>query len=214
FAVKVLKEALCPEALALLREEVHKTRRLSHPNIVDVHSVNVDGTKLYVLMEYLEGKSLNALLDEEFGRGMPLSHAWPIIEDAGGALVFAHDHNVIHSDLKPANIFVTISGRTKLLDFGIARVSRRPLLHERSDLLALTPAYASCEMLEGREADPRDDVYSFALVIYEMLCGRRPFGELTAIEAREAGAQGSRLEGLSRGQKAALSEALALGRQA
>ncbi len=93
FAIKVLKEGVHPGALALLREEVHKTRKLSHPNIVDVHSVNADGTKLYVLMEYLEGKSLNALLDEEFGRGMPFSHAWPIIEDVGAALGYAHDHN-------------------------------------------------------------------------------------------------------------------------
>jgi len=77
-AVKVLKESFDPEARALLREEVRKTRKLSHPNIVDVHSVNVDGTRLYVLMEYLEGKSLNTLLDEEFGRGMSFSHAWPI----------------------------------------------------------------------------------------------------------------------------------------
>ena len=79
-------------------------------------------------MEYLEGKSLDALLDEEFGRGMPFSHAWPIIEDVGTALGNAHDHNIIHSDLKPANIFVTTAGRTKLLDFGIARVSLGPLL--------------------------------------------------------------------------------------
>jgi TolB-like protein/Flp pilus assembly protein TadD len=214
FAVKVLKEALHPEALALLREEVHKTRRLSHPNIVDVHSVNVDGTKLYVLMEYLEGKSLNGLLDEEFGRGMPLRHAWPIIEDAGAALGYAHDHNVIHNDLKPANVFVTTSGRTKLLDFGIARVSRGPLLHKPSGPLALTPVYASCEMLEGRESDPRDDVYSFACVIYEMLCGKRPFGELTALEARETGAHVPPLEVLSRGQNAALSRALAFDREA
>ena len=131
FAIKVLKEALHPEALALLREEVHKTRRLTHPNIVDVHSVNVDGTKLYVLMEYLEGKSLNGLLDEEFGRGMPLRHAWPIIEDAGAALGYAHDHNVIHNDLKPANVFVTTSGRTKLLDFGID-VYKRQLPRRRT----------------------------------------------------------------------------------
>ncbi|MFL6606275.1 MAG: protein kinase domain-containing protein [Steroidobacteraceae bacterium] len=213
FAVKVLKEALRQDALALLREEVHKTRRLSHPNIVDVHSVNVDGTKLYVLMEYLEGKSLQALLDEEFGRGMPLSHAWPIIKDAGAALGYAHDHNVIHSDLKPANIFVTTLGKTKLLDFGIARVSRGPLLHQRSGPLALTPAYASCEMLEGREADPRDDVYSFACVIYEMLCGKRPFGELRAAVARETGAHARPLEVLSRRQNAALSKALAFGRE-
>jgi TolB-like protein len=214
FAIKVLKEDLGPEALELLREEVRKTRKLSHPNVVDVHSVNVDGTKLYVLMEYLEGKSLDVLLAEEFGRGMPFSHAWPIIEDVGAALGNAHDHNIIHSDLKPANVFVTTSGRTKLLDFGIARISRGPLLHKRSGPLALTPAYASCEMLEGKEADTRDDIYSFACVIYEMLCGKRPFGELTALEVREAGAKPAPLGVLSRGQNAALAKALALDREA
>ena len=213
FAVKVLKEEPRPEALALLCEEVHKTRKLSHPNIVDVHSVNVDGQTLYVLMEYLEGKSLDKLLDEEFGRGMSFSHAWPIIEDVGAALGNAHDHNVIHSDLKPANLFVTTSGRTKLLDFGIARVSRGPLLHARTGPLALTPGYASCEMLEGKEADRRDDIYSFACVIYEMLCGDRPFGELTALEAREAGTKVPPLEGLSREQNAALARALAFDRE-
>jgi TolB-like protein/predicted Ser/Thr protein kinase len=214
FAIKVLKEELHPAALTLLREEVRKTRKLSHPNIVDVHSVNVDGQRLYVLMEYLEGKSLDALLDEEFGRGMPFSHAWPIIEDVGAALGNAHDHNVIHSDLKPANVFLTTSGRTKLLDFGIARVSRGPLLHARSGPRALTPGYASCELLQGKEADRRDDIYSFACVIYEMLCGERPFGDLTALEAREDAAQMPPLQGLSREQNAALAQALAFDREA
>jgi serine/threonine protein kinase len=213
FAIKVLKEALRPEALAQLREEVRKTRKLSHPNIVDVHSVNVDGQTLYVLMEFLEGKSLDQLLDEEFGRGMPFSHAWPIIEDVGAALRNAHDHNVIHSDLKPANVFLTSSGRTKLLDFGIARVSRGPLLQARSGTRALTPAYASCEMLEGKEADRRDDIYSFACVIYEMLCGERPFGDRTAREARDDRAQVMPLQGLSRVQNAALAQALSFGRE-
>jgi TolB-like protein/predicted Ser/Thr protein kinase len=214
FAIKVLKEEFQPENLTVLREEVRKTRKLSHPNIVDVHSVNVDGQSLYVLMEYLEGKSLDKLLDEEFGRGLSFSHAWPIIEDVGAALGNAHDHNVIHSDLKPANVFLTTSGRTKLLDFGIARVSRGPLLQARSGPRALTPAYASCELLEGKEADRRDDVYSFACVIYEMLCGERPFGELTAREAREDAAQMPPLEGLSREQNAVLAQALAFDREA
>jgi len=212
FAIKVLKDELRAEALAQLREEVRKTRKLSHPNIVDVHSVNVDGQTLYVLMEYLEGKSLEWLLNEEFGRGMAFSHAWPIIEDVGAALGNAHDHNVIHSDLKPANVFVTTSGRTKLLDFGIARVSRGPLLHAPAGLRALTPAYASCEMLEGKEADRRDDIYSFACVIYEMLCGERPFGDTTALEARQDAAQMPPLQALSREQNAALARALAFAR--
>jgi len=211
FAIKVLKEELHPANLTLLREEVRKTRRLSHPNIVDVHSVNVDGEHLYVLMEYLEGKSLDALLDEEFGRGMPFSR---VIEDVGAALGDAHDHNVIHGGLQPANVFLTTSGRTKLLDFGIARVSRGPLLHARSWPRAPTPAYASCEMLEGKEPDRRDDIYSFACVIYEMLCGDRPFGELSALEAREAGVRAAPLPGLSREQNAALAKALAFGRDA
>jgi serine/threonine-protein kinase len=214
FAVKVLKRKLHPEALALLREEVRKTRKLSHQNIVDLHSVNVDGQLLYVLMEYLEGRSLQALLDEEFGRGMPFSHALPIIEDVAAALGNAHDHSVIHSDLKPANVFVTSSGRTKLLDFGIARVSRGPLLQARAGPRALTLGYASCEMLEGQEADRRDDIYSFACVIYEMLCGERPFKELTALKAREAGARVLPLQGLSREQNAALAQALAFQREA
>jgi len=214
FAIKVLKEELHPEALALLREEVRKTRKLSHPNIVDVHSVNVEGRRLFVLMEYLEGKSLDMLLDEEFGRGMPFSHAWPIIKDVGAALGNAHDHSVIHSDLKPANVLLTTSGRTKLLDFGIARVTRGPLLHARSGTRALTPAYASCEMLEGREADRRDDIYSFACVIYEMLRGERPFGQLTALEARNASAPVPPLQGMSREQNAALRQALAFDREA
>jgi adenylate cyclase len=214
FAIKVLKVGLDPQALELLRDEVRKTRKLSHPNIVDVHSVNVDGRKLYVLMEYLEGKSLSELLEQEFGRGMAFSHAWPIIEDVGAALGYAHDHNVIHSDLKPANIFLTTAGRTKLLDFGIARVSRGAPPHKGSAPLALTPAYASCEMLAGKEANRRDDVYSFACVIYEMLSGERPFGDLSALEAREAGTRVPPLAALSRGQNAALAKALAFNREA
>jgi serine/threonine-protein kinase len=116
--------------------------------------------------------------------------------------------------LKPANVLLTTSGKTKLLDFGIARVSRGPLLHKRSGSRALTPAYASCEMLRGEEADRRDDIYSFACVIYEMLSGDRPFGELNALEARNVGTRVPPLVVLSQAQNEALAQALAFDRTA
>ena len=215
FAVKVLKPAIQrrPEALKLLREEVRKTRGLKHPNIVGVYSLNSDPSGAYMLMEFLEGKSLNALMDEEFGRGMPLMRAWPLINDIGAALAYAHDHNVIHSDLKPSNLFVTVSGKAMLLDFGIARA-----VHARSDrfdtgsLGALTPAYASSEMLTGNAPDQSDDVYSFACVIYEMLSGKHPFNSLGAIDAQRAGLHLAALPSLTHRQNHALARALAFER--
>ena len=215
FAIKVLKPEIRKHAgaLNLLREEVRKTRALRHPNIVGVYSLNSDPGGIYMLMEYLEGKSLNALVDEEFGRGMPPMRAWPLIHDVGSALAYAHDHNVIHSDLKPSNIFVTTSGKAKLLDFGIARAVR--VKADRFDpgvLGALTPAYASLEMLQGNAPDQSDDVYSFACVIYETLSGRHPFDRMSALDARGANLQPAPLAKLTRGHNKALANALAFSR--
>src|SRR5215470_18485805 len=167
FAIKVLNAALQghPELVKALREEVRKTRVLSHPNIVGAYTVNSDGDGDYMLMEYLEGKTLQRLLDEEFGRGIPFARAWPLITDICAALAYAHDHNVIHSDLKPSNVFVTTGGRAKLLDFGIARVARGPIRgFDPGAFGAMTESYASCEMLEGGEPDVRDDVYALGCV--------------------------------------------------
>ena len=216
FAIKVLKPEIRdqPEALALLREEVRKTRSLSHPNVVGVYSLNSDRASVYMLMEYLEGKTLDALIDEDFARGMPFDRAWPIIQDVGAALAFAHDRSVIHSDLKPSNIFVTTSGRAKLVDFGIARAARgRRRAIDPAALGALTPAYASCEMLEGQDPDNRDDIYALACVIYEMLSGKHPFGGRSAVEARDEKRTPAPLASLSRGQNAALAKALAYERE-
>ena len=190
FAIKVLTPEIRerPDALELLREEVHKTRTLAHQNIVGVYSLNVGRSDVFILMECLEGKTLQALLDEDFGRGMRFDRAWPIIEDLGAALAYAHDHSVIHGDLKPANVFVTTSGKAKLLDFGIARAARGSRRgKDAAPLGALTPAYASCEMLEQLAPDTRDDIYALGCLIYEMLSGRHPFSGRTAVEARDAG---------------------------
>jgi TolB-like protein/Flp pilus assembly protein TadD len=217
FAIKVLTPEIRerPDALELLREEVRKTRALAHPNIVGVYSLNVDRSDVFILMECLEGKTLQALLDEDFGRGMPFDRAWPIIADVGAALAYAHDHSVIHGDLKPANVFVTTSGKAKLLDFGIARAARGPRRAKDAAVLsALTPAYASCEMLEGVAPDPRDDIYAFACMIYEMLSGRHPFGGRNAVQARDAGEKPPPIISLSRRQNSALTQALSFDRAA
>jgi formylglycine-generating enzyme required for sulfatase activity len=215
FAVKVLKPEIrqYPESLALLREEVRKTRALQHPNIVGVYSLNSDHGEVYMLMEYLEGKTLTALIDEDFGRGMPLNRAWPLIQDICAALAYAHDHSVIHSDLKPANVFVTTSGKAKLLDFGIARAARgrRPVV-DLAAMGALTPAYASFEMLQGLDSDQRDDVYALGCVIYEMLSGKHPFDHRSAIQARDAGMRPAPLPALTRRQNLALAQALVFER--
>lgn len=215
FAIKVLNPEIRehPEALALLREEVRKTRALQHPNIVGVYSLNADHGSVYMLMEYLEGKTLDALIDEDFGRGMPLMRAWPLIKDIAAALAYAHDHSVIHSDLKPSNVFVTTSGKAKLLDFGIARaVHTHANRYDPSSLGALTPAYASCEMIEGLAPDQSDDVYAFACVVYEMLSAKHPFDRRSATEARDAGMRPAPLAALTHAQNEALVRALEFSR--
>jgi TonB family protein len=215
FAIKVLKSEIRdqPESWGFLREEVRKTRALHHPNIAGVYSLNSDSTGIYMLMEYLEGKTLNALIDEDFGRGMPLMRAWPLINDIGAALAYAHDHSVIHSDLKPSNVIVTTSAKAKLLDFGIARAVRGGAgRFDPSVLGALTPSYASCEMLEGRPPDQSDDVYAFGCVIYEMLSGKHPFDQLSALEACAKGLRPSPIASLTSSQNQALAHALAFER--
>jgi serine/threonine protein kinase len=215
FAIKVLKPEIrrYPEALDMLREEVRRTRALGHPNIVGVYSLNSDRSSVYMIMEYLEGKTLSSLIDEAFGRGMPFMRAWPLIDDMCAALAYAHDQSVIHSDIKSSNVFITTSGKAKLLDFGIARAARgRRQRANTAGLGALTPTYASCEMLEGQSPDARDDIYSLACVIYEMLSGKHPFSDHTAVEARDDKRNLVPIESLSRRQNEALAQALAFNR--
>jgi serine/threonine protein kinase len=215
-AIKVLKEDFRehPDALKALHEEVRKSRALSHQNIVAVYTFDRDAAVVFMTMEYLEGKSLNELIEEDFARGMPFAQAWPIIEGAGRALAYAHDRGVVHSDFKPSNVFVTAGGRPKVLDFGIARAMRhgRGRNFDAASLGALTEAYASCEMLDGQAADVRDDIYAYACVIYELLCGRHVFGGDSAAKAREDKLRMQPLPMLSKLQNRTLARALAFDR--
>ena len=211
FAVKILNPEFLrhPDAVRVFREEARKSLALRHPNIVGVYPLECEGEQYYLPMEYLEGKTIRELLDQDFARGVPLDQAWPIIKGAGAALAFAHDHGVIHSDLKPSNIFVTTGGRSRVFDFGIARALRDRRHFDTDSLGAITAAYASCEMLERRPPDFRDDVYAFACVVYELLTGNHPFAGRTSVEARAHRLMLAPVRGLTPAQNAVLRRGLA-----
>jgi serine/threonine protein kinase len=214
-AIKLLQPELReqPSLLNLLRESVRKVRALPHPHIASVYSVEADGPNDFVIMELLQGQTLKALLDHEYARGLPLTMARTLISDVCSALAYAHDHGVIHCDIKPSNIFVTPSGRAKLFDFDIARVVRGPVGYfDARTIEAFTGAYASVEIAEGGTPDPRDDVFSLACVIYEMLSGWHPYGGVGARGAREKGLTVKPLPSLPRRTNRALLQALSFSR--
>jgi serine/threonine protein kinase len=144
-------------------------------------------------------------------------YAWPIIRDIGAGLAHAHVRKVIHGDLKPQNILITNSGEVRILDFGTSsmRVRQRASVERpiKTDSTALTPAYASCELLDGQPADPRDDLYALACLSYELLAGEHPFQNKRSNQARDLGVTPRRPPGLTNRQWRALSMALSWERK-
>lgn len=223
-ALKVLNEDFRrhPDAFIALQREASRQQRLAHPNIATVHDFDRTGQVVYIVMELLEGIPLNRYIRKQVRPrgGLPYNEAWPLIEGLGGALVYAHEHHVVHSDFKPGNCFLTRGGGVKVLDFGIARAMSHPgsgsserTFFDPARLGALTPAYASPEMLEGQDPDPRDDVFAFACVCYELLSGKHPYNKLPALKARALGRSPASLKSLSRLQNRALRRALAFRRE-
>ena len=179
------------DSLKILQREARKAQSLSHPNIVRVYDFDRDGGILFITMELLEGVSLEQIIRKNGLLGAQLPSLLPILEQIVSALQFAHDEGIVHSDLKPANIIILPNGRVKVIDFGIARAIPSPnentsnrTTFDVHALGAMTPAYASPEMLEGQDPDPRDDVFALACIVYEFLTGRHPFGRAPASMAR------------------------------
>ena len=220
-AVKTLNVDLLQreDSLKILQREARKAQSLSHPNIVRVYDFDRDGQIMFVTMELLEGSALEAKIRANGLAGTTLQEALPILGQVASALEFAHAEGIVHSDLKPANIFVLNNGRVKVIDFGIARAVPTPglLTMDRTTfdiqaLGALTPAYASPEMIEGLDPDPRDDVFAFACITYELLTGTHPFGRTPALAARAANLRPKKPAQLSAGQWRALLSGLELER--
>ncbi|HSN70194.1 MAG TPA: protein kinase [Steroidobacteraceae bacterium] len=202
-ALKLLREdwVARPEALAALRHECFRAQSLSHPNVVNIYDWDRDGDTCFVTMELVDGEPLSRILDRVRPRRLARKHALAILEAVGEALVHAHSNGVVHADLKPANVMVSHHGRVKVLDFGLARpVLREPSVEGHGGvalLRAATPAYASPEVLRGQNAVPRDDVFSFACLAYELLGGRPPFERQTVKEARRGRPLPARPRGMS-----------------
>ncbi|MFL6673657.1 MAG: serine/threonine-protein kinase, partial [Massilia sp.] len=221
-AIKVLNVQFQghPKSLIALQREARKAQELAHPNIVSVYDFDRDGSMVYLTMEYLEGKALSQVLREPGFRGMPLAEAMQIVNGMGKALAYAHERGFVHCDFKPANVILTDTGGVKVIDFGIARVFQKAeedadvTVFDPGSLGALTPAYASPEMLENREPDPRDDIYALGCITYELLTGNHPFNRLSAAQAREAGLRPLRPVGLGYRQWRALKGALEFSREA
>jgi hypothetical protein len=220
-AVKVLGEEFKrhPQALIALQREAGKAQSLAHPNIVTVHDFDRDGRTVYMTMELLDGEPLDRTIAKSASHGgLPLRQVLPIVRGIGNALVYAHEKGIVHSDLKPSNVFVTKSGTVKVLDFGIARAIWSPdkaakdTLFDARELGALTPAYASPEMLLELEPHPRDDIYALACISYELLAGKHPFDRMPAHLAMHAGLRPPAIPGVKRRQMRALQHGLAFTR--
>ncbi|WP_444940195.1 bifunctional serine/threonine-protein kinase/formylglycine-generating enzyme family protein [Microbulbifer sp. ZKSA004] len=223
-AIKLLNDDFQkhPDAFISLQREARKSQTLAHPNIVTVYDFDRDGDRVFMTMEFLEGAPLDKLLRDHADVGLEPERARSVFWDISQALIYAHSHKIVHSDFKPGNIFVTNKKGAKVFDFGIARaVSEGGIANKAGEttvfdagtLGALTPAYASLEMLKGAEPAPSDDVFALGCVAYELFCGRHPYDKTPADKAMEQGLRPKRIKGLNRRQWRALESALELKRE-
>jgi beta-lactam-binding protein with PASTA domain/predicted Ser/Thr protein kinase len=173
-AVKVLSPQFASDDqfVARFRREAQAAAALNHPNIVSVYDTGDQGDVHYIVMEYMEGRTLRDVIRQE-GPILP-ERASEIGQAVARALSSAHEAGLVHRDIKPGNIMLTRDGEVKVMDFGIARTSTGDTLTQTAAVLG-TASYLSPEQAQGTTVDARSDIYSLGCVLYEMLTGRAPF---------------------------------------
>ena len=195
-AIKVLPSEFAKDADRLQRfeQEARATSALNHPNILTIYDIGTHESAPFIVAELLEGEELRVQLQDG---ALPVRRAVEYAQQIAAGLAAAHERGVVHRDLKPENLFVTKDGRVKILDFGLAKLRQQPSAPAGSAVAtqkAITDAgtvmgtvgYMSPEQVRGQEADHRSDIFSFGVILYEMLSGKRTFAGDSAIEVMNA----------------------------
>jgi serine/threonine protein kinase len=181
---KILQQfAENPEFVDMLFAEARANARLTHPNVVQTFDVGVTDGVAYILMEYVRGPDLKRLINElrRKGLALPMEHALRIVAETAAGLHYAHSyvdpagnaHPVVHRDVSPHNVLISLDGAIKLSDFGIAKVQGED--HTQAGVLKGKISYISPEAAAGRPLDARNDVFALGVVLFELLTGQLPF---------------------------------------
>ena len=183
------------EFINMFRDEARIVAKLSHPNIVQIYDLGKSNDSYFIAMEYIPGRNLSSVAKKARARGekLPPQYIGRCVAQACEGLYYAHTRKdidgrplqIVHRDISPQNIIVSFSGAVKLVDFGIAKAATK-IAHTRAGVLKGKYAYMSPEQIRGEEIDARSDLFATGIVLYELLCGRRPFEKDNSIQTLKA----------------------------